>query len=82
MSTTSDKLDADWCRSNPGLAAAELALLKENRDMLHAALEGVMELIDEGKLVRSIQDDAKATWASSALTIVQKLKAAQVALDH
>jgi hypothetical protein len=77
----SKELDEAWVRDNPKLAADELALLKRNRDMLHSALEGVMEMVEAGELVRNIRDDAKAEWASSALKTVQKLQAAQVALE-
>lgn len=74
--------DANWCRSNPEQAAREIENLMIDRDRQKQALEGVMDLIDEGKLVRNIENDGSLVWAQEQLPLIMKLKAALQALGR
>lgn len=55
-----------------------LAAYRELRD----ALQGVMDLIDDGKLVRDISKDGEPNWAMSQLCIVRALADAARALKE
>ncbi len=49
---------------------------------LLAALKGIMSMIEEGKLVRSIRDDASPTFIMDQLPLVISLKSAAYAIQR
>lgn len=74
--------DANWCEFHPKEAAREIENLMISRDRLHTALSEVVDLIDEGKLVRSTAGDSTPNWASESLPLVMTLKKAMQALGR
>jgi len=59
---------------------AQAPTLKAQRDRAVEALKNITGLIDSGYLVRNIEDDHKADWATRQLRSVQILQKAYAAL--
>lgn len=59
--------------------AANACLIAAAPDLL-AALKSIMARIEDGTLVRSIENDASPAWALSSLRLVAGLSAAQNAI--
>lgn len=66
----------DW--EYPGQAYRHI---KAEFDQVYDALAGVMKLIDEGALVRSMSDEFAAGWAMRQIPLVMALKKAHDALN-
>jgi len=58
-----------------------LAALRAENARLREALQGMVKLVDDGLLVRSIANDHIAGWGIRALPIVQALQQANEALQ-
>src|SRR5712691_3576418 len=59
---------------------ATVKSLEQTNKQLYEALEGVMQLIADGKLIRCTSDDANPDWAMRQLPFVLALSAAETAL--
>ena len=62
-------------------AKGELIALRAENARLKEALQGMVKLVDDGLLVRSIANDHIAGWGIRALPIVQALQQAAFALQ-
>lgn len=60
--------------------AKEHAIRKDK--MLREALQGMMDLVSNGLLVRPVKEDVEMGWAIRQLPLVMALKAADNALDR
>ncbi len=60
--------------------AKEHAVRKDR--MLRAALQGLMDMVSKGQLVRPTREDAEMGWAMRQIPLVTALKAADDALDR
>ena len=58
-----------------------LSAAQQRVEQLKAALENVLKLIEEKKLVRNIEEDDKPDWALRQMMFVKVIKDAKEALD-
>ncbi len=57
------------------------AELRAENERLRAALQGLMDMVSNGSLVRPVDRDAEAGWTMRQLPLVMALKAADDVLD-
>ena len=74
-----DLITAELSRANT--LSIENDALRDENARLKEALQGMVKLVDDGLLVRSIANDHIAGWGIRALPIVQALQQAAFALQ-